>query len=132
MKKLLTLLLLFLTTLALACTGKDVYLTVEGQFLAKKNVNYEIYKVNDGQLEFQSQHTNVRYYKVNVEVGNDYVVKFTAPDNQIKYLYIEAIKTGTYELNVDFNNDNSGRITYDTKTSEYNIIPVTSINYVKN
>ena len=116
MKKIVLLLCMVLSTVAIAGKNKvkDPYhLILEGQFLAEKNVVYTIYKM-DSEGTFKSiEHRKAkRYYSITCDVGEKYLIRFQDKKQNVKFLMVEASKSGYFGANVDFNKSYDAVVKY--------------------
>lgn len=130
MKKFLSIVacMLVLSTQATNRDNDNDILTVEGKFMAQKNVNYKVFEYQeDGSLKEVFSGKGNQYFAVTLTTGNHYVVKFTALNNEVKELFIDADESGTFQLIVDFTKPNAGVLKYNSKKSEYELksVPIT-------
>lgn len=108
-------------------------LVLEGKLLKQTKVHYEVYMVMmDNSLEFISKGKSKDNYKINLGVGEFYVIKFTANNGDVKYLHVDAMYKTTYQIDVDFNSKESAKLIYNPKTWKYKLVrvPVTNPDYV--
>lgn len=96
-------------------------LTIEGMFISKTMVRYEVYIVQDSTLTLERKGHSLKYFTINVEIEKEYVVKFISKDNEVKYLYLDAQENGLFLVNVDFNKKGSARLEYNHKKEKYNV-----------
>ncbi len=123
MKTILTLGLILISTL-ISLAGNnpnDKVLTIEGKFIAESSIRYEVYLVNDTVFTLESKGHSLKYFNINVEVGEQYLIKFIAKDGKTKYLYLDAPEDGVFMVNVDFTKDGSARLDYNHKKAKYNV-----------
>jgi hypothetical protein len=129
MKTIITVLLLSVVTAVFPAKNRDgedpnFTLILEGRFLSESKVSYEVYKMKtDSSLELVSKHTGNHDYSVNIDIGENYVVKFISRHGVIKYLYIHAAESGYFQLDVDFLKDGSAELKY--KKDKYTVVPLT-------
>jgi hypothetical protein len=120
-----------LSTQATNRDNDNEILTVEGKFMAQKNVNYKVFEYQEnGSLKEVFSGKGSQYFAVTLTTGNHYVVNFTALNNEVKSLFIDADESGTFQLIVDFTKPNAGVLTYNSKKSVYELksIPITKSN----
>ena len=120
--------MLVLSTEATNRDNDNEILTVEGKFMAQKNVKYNIYEYQeDGSLLEVFSGKGNQYFAVTLTTGNRYLVKFTSLNNEVKNLFIDADESGTFQLIVDFTKPNAGVLKYNSKKSVYELksIPIT-------
>jgi len=87
-------------------------ITLEGQFLEKKMVKYEVYKVfADKSCEKVSSHQGVKRFNINLQIGEYYLIKFTSVDGKTKYLYVNVEGGGDFTIDVDFDDEHSAVLT---------------------
>lgn len=99
----------------------DKTLTIEGKFISKTMVRYEVYLVKDSTLTLERKGHSLKYFTINVEIGEQYVVKFISKDDEVKYLYLDAPENGLFMVNVDFNKKGSAKLEYNHKKEKYNV-----------
>jgi hypothetical protein len=104
---------------------KDPYhFIVEGQFLAKKNVHYTVYKQDkSGAFVSESRNKSRKYYSVTLDVGCKYIIRFQDKEGNVKFLMVDASKPGYYGINVDFTRSFDAQLRV-TKVG-YAVIPLT-------
>lgn len=130
MKKFLSIVacMLVLSTEATNRDNDNEILTVEGKFMAQKNVSYKVFEYQeDGSLKEVFSGKGNQYFAVTLTTGNRYLVKFTSLNNEVKSLFIDADESGTFQLIVDFTKPNAGVLKYNSKKSVYELksIPIT-------
>jgi hypothetical protein len=98
---------------------------VEGAILAERYVHYEVYIVNkDSTLKALDNGKTPKDFIMEFKVGNCYLIKFTSPKNEVKYLHVDACIKGHFIVDVDFNQKGSAKLSYNKKESKYQIITV--------
>ena len=99
----------------------DNSLTLSGNFLKSKNVSYSVCAVNEDMscTEIISG-KGLFMYKIDLEVGKEYVITFTKGD-KVKNLYVTVTDAGWGEIDVDFSNPNSAQMTWDDKRQYYRV-----------
>lgn len=120
--------MLVLSTEATNRDNDNEILTVEGKFMAQKNVSYKVFEYQeDGSLKEVFSGKGNQYFAVTLTTGNRYLVKFTSLNNEVKSLFIDADESGTFQLIVDFTKPNAGVLKYNSKKSVYELksIPIT-------
>jgi len=117
--------LLIMMCLAIAIPSfsmKDNKLEVEGSFLYKSNVKFEISIVNiDNSTVVVQTKSNTFSYRIKLKIGNKYIVKFIK-DDKVKELYINADKPGYMKVDVDFNTDAAAQLCYSEANDDYSLI----------
>ena len=116
MKKIVTIMLVMLVSIAsLAGKTKDPYhLIVEGTFIADKHINYTIFKMEkDGALVAVEHVKGRKYYFVECNVGDKYVVRFQNKKGNVKFLMIDASAHGYFEADIDWTQPYDGWIKRD-------------------
>lgn len=99
--------------------------TIQGKFISENNVHYEVYIINpDSTLELVTTDCALKFFTIDIQVGNEYLIKFISKDNQEKYLYINASEYGGFGVDVDFNRKGSARLAYDLNQHDYSIMPL--------
>lgn len=120
--------MLVLSTQATNRDNDNEILTVEGKFMAQKNVKYTVFEYQeDGTLLEVFSGKGNQYFAVTLTTGNHYVVNFVSLNNEVKSLFIDADESGTFQLIVDFTKPNAGVLKYNSKKSVYELksIPIT-------
>lgn len=105
--------------------------TIQGKFIAENHVSYEVYTINaDNTLELVKADCSLKFFTIDVSVGNKYLVKFISKDNKEKYLYIEALEHGGFGIDVDFNRDGSARLVFDPYKNDYSVAPLETADLI--
>lgn len=114
MKTLLTILALLLVSGTSQAGSEDPpkeSLTIEGKFLERKVVKYEVFVVYaDSSVERVTSYSGINHFSADLLLGNSYVIKFTARDGEVKYLYVDALGGGDFFIDVDFTTNDSARL----------------------
>ena len=114
MKKIVTLMLIVLSTVVLAGKNKvrDPYhFVVEGSFIATKNVSYTIFKENKEGTFVCIERTKARkVYRVECNTGGRYLVRFQNKKGDVKFLMIDASTYGYFQADVDWRKPYDGLI----------------------
>ena len=121
MKKYLLLMMCLVIAMASYSKKSTKELWVSGDYIATKNVKFEVAIVNDDASRIVVQTKSSTFsYRIKLKIGNEYVIKFMKGD-QIKELYITAEAPGTMELDVDFETENAAQVCYNEKADDYNL-----------
>ena len=110
MKKIVTIMLIMLSVTTL--TAKDPYhFIVQGSFIADKNIKYTIFKMEkDGALVAIEHVKGRKYYFVECNVGDKYVVRFQNKKGNVKFLMIDASANGYFQADLDWTQPYDGWI----------------------
>jgi hypothetical protein len=110
MKKIVTIMLIMLSVTTL--TAKDPYhFIVQGSFIADKNIKYTIFKMKkDGALVAIEHVKGRKYYFVECNVGDKYVVRFQNKKGNVKFLMIDASANGYFQADLDWTQPYDGWI----------------------
>jgi hypothetical protein len=121
MKKYLLLMMCLVIAMASYSKKSTKELWVSGDYIATKNVKFEVAIVNDDASRIVVQTKSSTFsYRIRLKIGNEYVIKFMKGD-QIKELYITAEAPGTMELDVDFETETAAQVCYNEKADDYNL-----------
>lgn len=116
MKKIVAIMLVMLVSVA-SLTGKtkDPYhFIVEGTFIADKHIAYTIFKMEkDGDLVAVEHVKGRKYYFVECNVGDRYVVRFQNKKGNVKFLMIDASTYGYFQADIDWTQPYDGWIKKD-------------------
>lgn len=128
MKKLIVLSILLLISVVVNSkpNHKDrFHLIVKGKFLVKKHITYTILKEdNKGVFVVQEKIKANRYYHVQCNVGERYIIRFEDRQHNIKFLMIEPQEGGYFVADVDFSKSYNARL-HLTKDG-YSLLPFTN------
>lgn len=127
MKTMLSLVLLSVSLFCISAVNTDPVntFTIQGKFIAEHSVNYEVYTINsDSTLELVTADCALKFFTIDVEVGEEYLIKFVSKDNKVKYLHINVGESGGFGIDVDFNRTGSARLTYDPYRAQYSVTPL--------
>jgi hypothetical protein len=110
MKKIVTIMLIMLSVTTL--TAKDPYhFIVQGSFIADKNIKYTIFKMEKNGALVAIEHVKGRkYYFVECNVGDKYVVRFQNKKGNVKFLMIDASANGYFQADLDWTQPYDGWI----------------------
>lgn len=99
----------------------DNTLTVSGFFKSKKNISYEVCKVEaDMSCTIIDEGKGMFAFNIDLEIGSEYVISFTK-NGVTKHLYVTATEPGISEVDVDFESENSATMTYDHDKHYYTV-----------
>lgn len=128
MKKIVTIMFIMLmSVISLQAKHRDPYhFVVEGEFLAEKNINYTVFKEATSGKFVAIEHTKARkYYRVECNTGEKYIIRFQNKKGDTKFLMIDAVQSGYFIADVDW------RKPYDAKIIlekiGYCLIPLTNM-----
>lgn len=130
MKQFISLLLITLVcvvTTKLEAKTKDPYhLLVQGEFLAKKNISYTVYKydVKNDKFVSESRTKARKYFLISCDRGCKYIVRFQDKKGNTKFLLIDATREGEFVVDVDFSKPYDGMLRH-TKNG-YSLTPLTN------
>jgi hypothetical protein len=94
-------------------------LNVNGFFMKKKNVSYDICVINeDNSCSPVVSGKGILKYSIDLEVGKEYVITFTKGGLE-KTLYVNVTHAGIMDLDVDFRSSHCAELNYDIYTKEY-------------
>jgi len=87
-----------------AKTKKDPYhLILEGKFLAEKNINCTVYRMDKrGVFVKESRLKARKYFSFTCDVGGKYIIRFEDKKHNTKFLMVDVTKTGYFTIDVDF------------------------------
>lgn len=124
MKKIVTLMLIVLGITALQAKTKDPYhLILEGEFLNQKHVDYTVFMMNDeGTFISEFRDKGRKNFYILCDVGNKYIIRFQDKNRNVKFLLVDASRSGYFAVNVDFSKPYDAVIK-DTK-SGYSLTPI--------
>lgn len=107
------------------------HLIVEGKFIAKKHITYTIMKEdNKGVFVVQERIKAKKYYHIECNVGERYIVRFEDKEHNVKFLMIEPQEGGYFVADVDFSRSHDAKL-YLTKNG-YSLLPLTSSTIARN
>lgn len=105
--------------------------TIQGKFISENNVSYEVYTINtDNTLQLVEADCALKFFTIDVSVGNKYLIKFISKDNKEKYLYIDASEYGGFGIDVDFNRNGSARLVFDSYKNSYSVVPLETADLI--
>ena len=113
MKKIVkTMLVILMSVITLTGKAKDPYhCVVEGSYLADKNIQYTIFKMDKNGDLIAIEHVKSRkHYFVECNVGDKYLVRFQNKQGDVKFLMINASKHGYFQANIDWSVPTDGMI----------------------
>lgn len=120
-------LLLTALLLSVSTVAKDRYhLIIGGEFLGGQSVKYEVYKVTGTSSEKYFVGKNRHGFNLQVNVGENYLIKFKSNTGIEKDMYISVTKAGTFVVDVDFSKNQSAKISYDHHKHTYIVEPVST------
>lgn len=86
-------------------------ITIEGKFLEKKVVKYEVYQIMyDSSTVKVGSYQSIKEFDIQLEVGQSYAIKFTTLDGKQKILYVDVEGGGDFSIDVDFASRNSAKL----------------------
>lgn len=132
MKKIVTIMLITLASVTtLSAKTKDPYhFILEGEHLNDKNISYSLFQEKNGELVLIEKSKSHKYYLLELNVGETYVIAFKNKKGTEKILIIEASKSGNFMVDVDWNVPTNAKITADK--DEYKITPFLSKKELEN
>jgi hypothetical protein len=115
MRKLFTLAMLVLISTTVAAGGNESKnsgnLTVEGKFLEKKGVSYEVYEIDETGSQMILKNWGISNFSIDLKLHKSYIIKFTSHKGDVKYLNVESCSTeGVFLVNVDFKSSRSAKL----------------------
>jgi hypothetical protein len=134
MKTLLSILVAILYTFSINATINSKTLIFKGNYQSAKLVKYEVYTVNqDSTINFLYSKSTFKKFSINLEVNKIYLIKFIDQKNKVKYACIHVEKEGEFQVNVDFNRNDSATMTWNKENKRYDLLPVKTdvIAYVR-
>ena len=110
MKKIVTMMIIILGVISVQ--ARDPYhFIVQGSFISDKNIKYTIFKMEkDGALVAIEHVKGRKYYFVECNVGEKYVVKFQNKKGNVKFLMIDASANGYFQADLDWTQPYDGWI----------------------
>ncbi len=130
MKKCVVLLVALLMSITTSVNARDRYhLIIEGEFLGGQNVKYEVYRVSDNASEKCFEGKKKHGFNLQVNVGENYLIKFVSKEGLEKDIFLKVTKSGTFDVDVDFTKNQSARITYDDHKGTYVVDPIPNERY---
>lgn len=110
MKKIVTMMIIILGVISVQ--ARDPYhFIVQGSFIADKNIKYTIFKMEkDGALVAIEHVKGRKYYFVECNVGDKYVVRFQNKKGNVKFLMIDASANGYFQADLDWTQPYDGWI----------------------
>ena len=116
MKNLLTIALLLMVSIVTA------NIKLEGYFLNASKVSYEIYEdTGEDMILIKDKKTTFSYFREKLDINKNYLLVFRKED-RIKFLYLEARKSITISIDIDFKTTDNAQITYNKNRYEYRIL----------
>lgn len=113
MKKIVAIMCIMLVSMtALSGKPKDPFhLIVEGSFLSSKNIHYTVYKETKQGTFVSIEHTKAhKYYHIECNTGDKYLVRFQNKKGNVKFLMIDASTYGYFQADVDWSKSYDGLI----------------------
>jgi len=102
MKKIVTMMIIILSVVSLQAREPS-YFIVEGSFIADKNINYTVFKMDKAGDLIAIEHVKGRkHYFVECNVGEKYVVRFQNKNGDVKFLMIHATTKGYFQADIDW------------------------------
>ena len=97
--------------------------SIQGKFIAEHQVHFEVYTINsDSTLELVSVDCAFKFFNIDINVGDSYLIKFVSDEQMVKYLYVDVTEYGGFGIDVDFNRQGSARLVYDPYIARYSVI----------
>lgn len=79
------------------------HLVVEGSFLNQKNVNYTVFEMDKEGTFVSTEHVKARkYFSLQLDVNAKYIIRFEDKKHNVKFLIIDAARSGHFVVDVDF------------------------------
>lgn len=105
--------IMLMSVISLQAKHRDPYhFIVEGEFLAQKNINYTVFKQTTSGKFVAIEHTKARkYYRVECNTGEKYIIRFQNKKGDVKFLMIDAVERGYFIADVDWRKPYDGKIT---------------------
>ena len=123
MKKIVSIMLITLVSV-MTLSGKTKtpnHLLLGGEHLNDKNINYRVFcKNKQGELVLVEKSRSRKFYLLELNVGETYLIAFKNRKGEQKLLVINALKSGSFAVDVDWSTSDNAKVT--VENNNYKIV----------